>query len=268
MKRVPMKPIPKKRVPAKYSQNKTKAWFWMSMVLGITGCHLPSMASTPLNPQKVLEFPISKGGLTRISIDNDGIEDIYAYPKEYADNISNHKSGHVFVVADDLEGPFYVTLITKRGFAQDLKLVPRSKKAEPILLSFEDPQTGRDEKANSHSQEVYASILSQFVRGVVPEGFSLVSSMDASSKEVSRGAGAPEVPEAILEKAYQNDKYRVLIFDIKNDMAERITLDNRVFWGKGNASQGDSSRRDLASVFDQPALNPQESAKLYVIQHR
>ena len=49
-----------------------------------------SYAHIPLNPEEVLEFPISKGGLTRISIDNDGIEDIYAYPTDSADNIAHH----------------------------------------------------------------------------------------------------------------------------------------------------------------------------------
>lgn len=222
--------------------------------------HLNCAAHTPLNPAQVLEFPISKGGLTRISVENDGIEDIYAYPTEYADNISHHKSGHVFVVSDDLEGPFYVTLITKRGVAQDLKLIPKSKKTEPILLHFEETSTPA--KVAS-LQDSCAETLSHFIGGIVPIGYT-----PTTVNEVSRGSGThltvsaegPEMnlPEAILEKAYQNDVHRVLIFKVKNESTDKITLDNKVYWGEG----------DLASVFDQPTLKSQESARLYVIQKR
>lgn len=98
-----------------------------------------SLAHTPLDPSKVMEFKISKTGLTRISIDNDSIEDVYAYPAE-PDLITHHKSGHVFVTPDELEIPVYLTVITRRGAAQDLRLIPISKKAEPILLKYEEPK--------------------------------------------------------------------------------------------------------------------------------
>lgn len=45
-----------------------------------------SHAHIPINPEEVMEIAIAKGGLTRISIDNDNIEDIYAYPTDSANN--------------------------------------------------------------------------------------------------------------------------------------------------------------------------------------
>jgi hypothetical protein len=207
-----------------------------------------TLAQTLLNPGEVLEFTISKDGLTRISIDNDGIEDIFAYPEIYKDNISHHKSGHIFVVADDLEGPVYVTLITKRGVAQDLKLTPKSKKAEPIILRFENSETHQQQL-----QESTASILGSFVQGMVPRGFYAVD-----AKEVSRGTRENASLEAIVEKTYQNEKFRVLVFRVKNASREKVTLDNRVLWGSG----------DVASAFDRLHLDPEESGNLYVIQNR
>ncbi|MBX9804813.1 MAG: type-F conjugative transfer system secretin TraK [Alphaproteobacteria bacterium] len=205
-------------------------------------------AHTPLNPSEVLEFPISKTGMTRITIDNDGIEDIYAYPTEYGDNISHHKSGHIFVVAESLNGPLYVTLITNRGAVQDLKLIPKSKIAEPILLTFENPATRMQQR-----QEDAGTILASFVQGIVPKGFYAIS-----VDEVSRGHDDKSSLEAIVENAYQNEHYRVLIFKVKNVGQEQITLDNRVLW----------EARDLASTFDQSQLNPEQSGKLFVIQNR
>lgn len=210
------------------------------------------IAHTPLDPSKVIEFKISKSGLTRISIDNDTIEDVYAYPAE-PDLITHHKSGHVFVTPDDLEIPVYLTVITRRGAAQDLRLIPAAKKAEPILLRFEELKVDSSQHSSLSSlspQDASAHLLSQFMRGTIPSGF-----ISVAASEVSRGEGPIE---AILEKAYQDNQFRVLVFAVKNASPERRTLDNKVFWGTG----------DIALAFDHPTLAPQETAKLFVVQQR
>jgi hypothetical protein len=224
------------------------------VLMGVLGsvCATGCLAYTSLDPTKVIEFKISKSGLTRISIDNDSIEDVYAYPAE-PDLITHHKSGHVFVTPDDLDIPVYLTVITRRGAAQDLRLIPTPKKAEPILLRFEEAKVDPSVQASLTSlspQDASAHLLAQFMKGKVPGGFTLVS-----ANEVGRGEGPIE---AILDKAYQNGQFRALVFSVKNESSERQSLDNRAFWGKG----------DLASAFDRLTLNPQETARLFVIQHR
>lgn len=244
---------------------KTRALAGM-MLATITGAR----AETALNPETVLAFSISKEGLTRISIRDDGIEDIYAYPTAYADNIIYHPSGHAFVAGEGLEGPFYVTLITRQGIAQDLKLIPKAKEAEPILLSLGPPrleqarlgqtrlgqarsgQTGFGGAPTLPLRDVYARILGQFAQGIVPEGF-----VPVPANEATRSA---EDVEAILEVAWQSGNYRILAFTVHNESNNRIALDHpkihEALWGKG----------DLASCFYRPVLNPRKSAKLYVIQ--
>lgn len=219
------------------------------------------LAHTPLDSSKVIEFKISKSGLTRISIDNDSIEDVYAYPAE-PDLVTHHKSGHVFVTPDDLEVPVYLTVITRRGAAQDLRLIPTAKKAEPILLRYEEstidplskvdplPSPPQIPLSGLSPQDASAYLLAQFIKGKVPPGF-----VSTTANEVSRGEGPIE---AVLDKTYQNNQFRILVFAIKNESPERRTLDNKVFWGKG----------DLASAFDHPTLAPQETARLFVIQQR
>lgn len=223
-------------------------------MIGALGCLWSAgcFAHTPLDPSRVIEFRISKSGLTRISIDNDAIEDVYAYPAE-PDLITHHKSGHVFVTPDDLELPVYLTVITRRGAAQDLRLIPAAKKAEPILLRFEESKGGSPPYSSLSSlspPDAATELLGQFVKGKIPDGF-----ISASADEVSRGEGPVE---ATLGQVYQNDRFRALIFIIRNESSERHALDNRVFWGKG----------DLASAFDRSTLDPQETARLFVIQHR
>lgn len=217
-----------------------------SVAVGLAFAHA-CHANISLNSGEVLEFPISKTGMTRITIENDGIEDIYAYPTEYGDNISHHKSGHMFVVAEGLNGPLYVTLITKRGAVQDLKLIPKSKKAEPIVLSSENAEMNLQK-----IQDDAATILGSFVQGITPKGFYAITIDEVSREHVGKNS-----LEAIVESAYQNEHYRVLVFKVKNVSSEQITLDNRVLW----------EAMDLASAFDQSQLNPEQSGKLFVIQN-
>ena len=224
--------------------NKVLMSFVFAILFSVDVCG----ANTPLNPGEVLEFPISKTGMTRITIDNDGIEDIYVYPTEYGDNISHHKSGHIFVVAESLNGPLYVTVITKRGAVQDLKLIPKSKNAEPILLTFENAESRLQQ-----SQEDAGTILASFVQGIVPKGFYAITVDEVSREHVGKSS-----LEAIVERTYQIEHYRVLVFKVKNVGQELITLDNRVLW----------EARDLASAFDQSQLNLEQSGKLFVIQNR
>lgn len=217
-----------------------------SIAVGLAFAHA-CHANISLNSGEVLEFPISKTGMTRITIENDGIEDIYAYPTEYGDNISHHKSGHMFVVAEGLNGPLYVTLITKRGTVQDLKLIPKPKQVEPIVLSSKNTEMNLNK-----IQDDAATILGSFVQGITPKGFYAIT-----IDEVSREHVGKNLLEAIVESAYQNDRYRVLVFKVRNVGQEQITLDNRMLW----------EAMDLASAFDQSQLNPEQSGKLFVIQN-
>lgn len=196
-----------------------------------------------LDPNQILEFSIAKDGMTRISIDKEGIEDIYAYPQEYADNVQQHKSGHVFVVAEDMESPLFVTLITKRGLAQDLKLTPTSKKAEPILLKYETPET----KAEEEEQQA-GEFLRTFVQGMVPAGFYVIR-LDETSR-----SGGPLT--ATVETAYQNSQFRVIAYTITSKTSNSLSLDIRLLW----------DARDLAASFDRTYLEEGQEAKLYVIQ--
>lgn len=207
-----------------------------------------AQAQQILDPTQTLQFSISREGMTRISIEGDGIDDIYAYPQEFADNIQQHKSGHAFVVAEDLDRPLYVTLVTKRGMAQDLKLVPASKKVEPILLKYETQET-----RNKEIEEEAAGYLKSFVQGMVPSDFYVIQ-----INESSRTAVLPEGQSLIatVEAAHQNARYRVIVYRIHNTTNSLVTLDNRLLW----------DGRDLAASFDQLTLAADQSAKLYVIQ--
>lgn len=202
-----------------------------------------AQANHVLDPSQVLQFSISQKGITRISIENDGIDDIYAYLMEFADNDQQHKSGDAFVVAEDLTSPLFVTIITKHGIAQDLKLTPTSKKVGPILLKFENEETRTKE-----AEEEAANFLTSFVQGIVSAGF-----YGVQLEETSRIRGSLTTT---VEATYQNVRYRVITYNVKSETDDEIALDNRLLWDS----------RDLAESFVQSQLEGDQQEKLYVIQ--
>lgn len=196
-----------------------------------------------MDSTQALDIHISKDGMTRISIENDEISNVIVYPREFQDNAQNHNSGHLFVVADDLTATLSITLVTKRGLVQDLRVIPTKKKAEPVILRFENEETKKEE-----NQQECTKVLGTFVQGIIPSGFYPVA-----IKETSRMRGDLV---ATVERVYQNGRFRVLIYKVKNESDRDVTLDNRLMWDGG----------DLALAFDQSQLGSDQSAKLYVVQ--
>lgn len=205
-------------------------------------------ARTILDDSKVLDFKVAKTGLTRLSILNDTIEDVYSYPAE-EETVRLHKSGHVFITPDDLETPLYVTVITRKGLAQDLRLTPQAKRAEPILLEYRDPEPSVTD-LQAAKQEYCANLLTQFIQDKIPPEF-----LPITVPEVSRGK---DPLTANLDKAWGSPQYKVLVFTVHNNGEEKEYLTNNLFW----------SSIDMASAFSQSTIEPQTTAKLYVIQQR
>lgn len=227
-------------------QKSTKGIFLKKTIRGILTLGLLSSVchgKILMDPGQLIDIKISKEGMTRISIENDEISNVIVYPKEFQDNAQNHNSGHLFVVADDLTTPLSITLVTKRGLVQDLRIIPTQKKPEPVILRFEDEETKKEE-----IQKESTKVLSNFVQGLIPSGFYTVA-----IKETSRTRGDLS---AIVDRVYQNGQFRVLVYTIKNECDREITLDNRLMWDAG----------DLALAFDKSHLGENQSAKLYVVQ--
>lgn len=216
------------------------------LCLGISLIIGTGIQAVPLDAGRVLDFKIARSGMTRISVQNDSVEDVYAFPAE-PDLITHHKSGHVFVTPDELDSVVYLTVITRNGIAQDMRLTPVAKRAEPILLDYHKPEPTPAEAQNLDREDA-AVVMADFIKGIVPAGFYPIR-----LSEVSRGQGPTP---AILVKSWQNARFRVLVFNLKNDTGETITLDNRVFW----------SHSDLASAFDRATLESEQTAQLFIIQ--
>jgi len=202
-----------------------------------------SLATTQTNTLEVLNFKIAREGITRISIENDEIDDVYVYPFQFTDNVKLHKTGQVFVVADHMHKPVHLTVITKRGLTQDLKISPANKSPHPIILK---PVTPGNQLKDDLDHVTL--ILEKFIQGIQPSDFYPIQ-----IEETSRSRGSVS---CVVESAYQQDSLRGIIYSVRNETDEGVTLDNRLFWSEG----------DLAVAFDQLHLKPNQTAKLYVVQ--
>lgn len=88
---------------------------------------------TTLNSEKVLSFTVANKGITRISIDQDRIVDTFVEPQEATAAIKNNR-GHLYVSGQRNLETLYISLITKSGSVQDIKLTFHNKPAQPIWL--------------------------------------------------------------------------------------------------------------------------------------
>ncbi len=140
-------------------------------------------AATPLNPGEVITVSVSDKGLTRISIEGEGIKDMFAYPS--SENIKLHPSGHLFVAPPEEKGSLFVSLITASGLTQDLNLLFTDKKAAPVVLK------AKETKAVSKTQ--LERWMDAALAGDVPKAFARESLKEepryteqAVAKEVQR----------------------------------------------------------------------------------
>ena len=223
----------------------------VKMMMALTG--VSESHGIAMDPTQRLDFTISREGMTRITVENDGIEDMLVFPKEYSENIQKTASGHIFVAGQGIDRPISVTIITKRNIAQDLQLTAKSKKPEPIILTYTDPEAQKKEEQNKVSKA-----LQVFLQGQTPSGYH-----KGSLHEASRSKGVPGgTLEAVAIVSYRNTDYVVTEFTVKNQGKEKALLNPATMWSEG----------DIAVVFNVESLESSSSfgnsdeAKMFVIR--
>lgn len=169
-------------------------------------------ASHTIDSKSVLNFSISDKGLTRISIENESIKDMFAFPS--SENIKLHPSGHLFVAPSDMKEPLYLTVITADGTTQDLKLTFTEKTPKPVVLKMKEA-----EKSVSKSQ--IERWLDGSLAGAVPLSF-----------EIDSRKFEPRYTESAVAKqvtCYSNAHYTLSIWSVENRKNSDVTLQAKDF---------------------------------------
>lgn len=89
----------------------------------------------PLNDLHVIEAEISRQGLTRITVKNDRILNVFGITGEYVLE-ADEDQGQIFIrpMGPGSLNPISLTLTTEKGHTQDLRLNPKDKAPEALIL--------------------------------------------------------------------------------------------------------------------------------------
>ena len=87
----------------------------------------------PLDDLKTIEVPISQQGLTRITVKEDRINNVFGTSGEYVLE-ADEEQGQVFIRPISLGKPISLTLTTEEGHTQDLRLIPQDRVPQAIIL--------------------------------------------------------------------------------------------------------------------------------------
>jgi len=129
-----------------------------------------------LDESRVIEVPISKEDLTRITVQEDRIRNVFGVTGEYVLE-TDEDQGQVFIRLPNSSEislkPISLTLTTEKGRTQDLRLIPKDQAAEALILKpLEENQKGTL-KEKSVSRDEVENLLEACERGRIPLGYKL-----------------------------------------------------------------------------------------------
>lgn len=219
-------------------------------LLQITQLH----AALHLNDQKTLDIPIPKRGLTRLSVQDDVIQDIFVYPQmiegqAVQESLQLHKSGHVFLAPESLSQPFYLTIMTQKGKVQDLKIIPGSHSSGPVILAPPAPEVDPYQATRHHQKRMEAALMAA-LQGFSPPGFHKIP-LDDESRTEEQG----EIQKTGVG-IYQQKAYRIEVYILDNRGELELFLTPSLFL----------SASDLAVIFDQPSLKARGQVRMALLR--
>lgn len=93
----------------------------------------------PLNDLHVIKATISHQGLTRITVKDDRILNVFGITGEYVLE-TDEDQGQIFIrpMGAGSLNPISLTLTTEKGYTQDLRLAPMDKAPEALILQAEE----------------------------------------------------------------------------------------------------------------------------------
>lgn len=220
-------------------------WFLVTSLL--FGTKLNAANIYPLDYLNTIEVHISQQGLTRITVKEDRINNIFGSAGEYVLE-ADEEQGQVFIRPLSLVKPISLTLTTEKGHTQDLRLIPKDRIPEAIILQA-DQQREKDLKNSviSHSEIEYLLYAAQDDR--IPLGYQ-AAPLDF------RFVKGPY----LLVRDLKGEKLRCLTYGFKNESKSTFNL-----------SEGEIAERlgikhkIIAMLITTKTLTPGEGTDIHVV---
>ncbi len=232
-----------------------------------------------LDEENVLEFSVSKNDHTRIAVKGDRILNVFgesnAYTLETDDTL-----GQIFIRPTKT---ISLTLTTEKGHTQDLRLIPKDKSSETVILEVEEETENlkRKEKGtlskgtlskdiSAFSREDIASLLTACEENRIPLGYRQIP---LSLKTLKKGnspyllvrelGGVDSLKEGA---SFVKDGLRGLVFEIKNTDSIPLILAGPESIMNGTIQLGDLKASDIVAVrHPTTVLKPGKGAQIYVV---
>lgn len=131
-------------------------------------CCTQLQAAVDMNAERVLQFPVAQFGITRISVEADRIVETFIDPVEATASVKNNR-GHIYLSGQKNIPHLYLSIITKTGQVQDIKISFKDMQPKPILLKKPQQMTAPD--IESGEAEQYLKWLRVFLKGNAPQSF-------------------------------------------------------------------------------------------------
>ena len=138
---------------------------------------MPSLQATQIkamDEMRTVEVSISKQDLTRITVKEDRIQNVFGVAGEYVLE-TDENQGQIFIRPAQQENkkPFSLTLTTEKGRTQDLRLIPKDQPAEALILNPAEESQREISKAKKSPifKEDVESLFEACRTGRIPLGY-------------------------------------------------------------------------------------------------
>jgi len=170
-----------------------------------------------LDESRVIEVPISKEDLTRITVQEDRIRNVFGVTGEYVLE-TDEDQGQIFIRPTDLEKPFSLTLTTEKGRTQDLRLIPKDQAPEALVLKIAEVNEEKHLKETHPfvSRLDVENLLEACRSGRIPLGY----------KEAPLNLYAPQGSYKLIQEL-KGDTLRCLTYEVKNSLQSSVVSDKK-----------------------------------------
>jgi len=149
-------------------------------VISLFWVMIQSSYSSQINPAEVLNLTLADHGMTRISVEDHKITDIFVYPADSTQSFRLHSSGHVFIVPNASKQDIFLSIVFAKGEVQDLKLSFMPQEVKPLILKKGDKNKYHG-RGRGYRKKVESS-MDVLLKGKIPKGFSKISTKNAERK--------------------------------------------------------------------------------------
>ena len=252
--------------------NLKKTAFLLTMSFLTTAVANAAIVRT-LDESKSIEISISKQNLTRITVKDDRVANVFGIMGEYVLEADEElgqvfirpiaPGGSPFMVGGGTSKPIHLTLTTEKGHTQDLRLIPKDQAPEALILEENKQKTFHSQGSMTHVSAVQVSatrvsIARDEIEGLlqacqemrIPLGYK-VAPLDLKT---FNGAH-------LLIREIRGEKLRALTYEVKNLSTLPLILSEDTFTQIPHAKKSDI----IAVWIAKKTINPGESTYVHVI---